>query len=80
MRKVEVRRRKLDPSLKAHLVSNFDCEKRIHNAFNLNLVFCLSLRHYVSAQKGRDAQPALVIGRHCIPERDSAQVQCNCIV
>ena len=29
---------------------------------------------------GRDAQPALVIGRHCITERDSAPVQYNGIV
>ena len=30
--------------------------------------------------KGRDAQPALVIGRHYISERDSAPVQYNGIV
>ena len=29
---------------------------------------------------GRDAQPALVIGRHCTTERDSAPVQYNGIV
>ena len=29
---------------------------------------------------GRDAQPALVIGRHCVTERDSAPVQYNGIV
>ena len=29
---------------------------------------------------GRDAQPALVIGRHCVTELDSAPVQYNGIV
>eukprot|EP00959_Pyramimonas_sp_CCMP1952_P320694 6710945-Pyramimonas_sp.AAC.1 len=29
---------------------------------------------------GRDVQPALVIGRHYVTERDSAPVQCNGIV
>ena len=32
------------------------------------------------ALKGRDAQPALVIGRHCVTERDSAPVRYNGIV
>ena len=41
---------KLDPGLKAHLVSNFDCEKGHNSAFNFQLfnpLFCLSLRRYV---------------------------------
>ena len=33
-----------------------------------------------SGESSRDAQPALVIGRHYITERDSAPVQYNGIV
>ena len=33
------RRCKLDPGLKAPLVSKFDCENGYNSAFNLNLVF-----------------------------------------
>ena len=45
--RVMVRRCKLDPGLKAPLVSKFDCEKGHNSSFNLNLVVFLSLRHYV---------------------------------
>ena len=69
-------------------------ERMCNSAFNLNPLFLLSLRLYTegSAANGvqhhapaltlavGNAQPALVIGRRCITERDGATVQYNDIL
>ena len=45
---------------------------------NMYNAYCSA--HSFNAPGGRDAQPALVIGRHYITERDSAPVQYNGVV